>query len=51
MKSNEPNSNPKLLFAALIRVSTEQQAAKGESLAVQKSKIEVAVKSLGGKIV
>lgn len=37
-----------LRFAPLIRVSTEGQAAKGESLRTQKSQIEQYVKLLGG---
>lgn len=37
-------------FAALIRVSTEKQEKTGESLKVQESQIQDAVKSLGGKI-
>lgn len=44
------NGKP-LRFAALIRVSTEKQAAKGESLRTQAKQIEQAVASLGGKIV
>ena len=38
-------------FAALIRVSTEKQAAKGESLKTQAKQITQAVESLGGKLV
>ncbi len=41
---------PKLRFCALIRVSTEKQAAKGESLKTQRTQIEQAVESLGGKL-
>jgi site-specific DNA recombinase len=40
-----------LRFGALIRVSTERQEQKGESLRVQKKQIERAVESLAGKIV
>ena len=39
-----------LRFAALIRVSTEQQAKRGESLRTQQSQIEQAVESHGGRI-
>lgn len=39
-----------LRFAALIRVSTEKQAQKGESLRTQKLQIDSAVAALGGKI-
>jgi site-specific DNA recombinase len=42
-------SNP-LRFAPLIRVSTEGQAKKGESLAVQKERITQWVSQLGGVI-
>ena len=38
-------------FSALIRVSTEKQAAKGESLRTQESQIERTVESFGGKLV
>jgi DNA invertase Pin-like site-specific DNA recombinase len=44
-------NNSKLRFAALRRVSTEQQEKKGESLRTQKTEIEKAVKQLGGIIV
>lgn len=44
-------NNSKLKFAALRRVSTERQKKKGESLAVQKEQIELAVEVHGGKIV
>jgi site-specific DNA recombinase len=37
-------------FAALIRVSTERQEKQGESLRTQRTQIENAVDSLGGKI-
>lgn len=40
----------KLRFAALIRVSTEQQEKTGESLRTQRSENERAVKQLGGVI-
>jgi site-specific DNA recombinase len=40
-----------LRFAALIRVSTKEQAQFGESLRTQKADIEADVKSLGGKVV
>jgi site-specific DNA recombinase len=41
----------KLRFAILIRVSSERQAKKGESLRTQKAQIESAVESLDGRIV
>lgn len=44
------NGKP-LRFAALIRVSTEKQERKGESLRTQTGQVEVAVESLSGKIV
>jgi len=40
----------KLRFAPLIRVSTERQAQKGESLWTQKTQILSYVKNLGGTI-
>jgi len=40
-----------LRFAAMVRVSTEQQAETGESLRTQRGQIEDAVKLLGGKVV
>jgi DNA invertase Pin-like site-specific DNA recombinase len=43
------NGKP-LRFAALIRVSTEQQEKKGESLRTQRKQIEQAVASLGGAV-
>lgn len=43
-------SNGKLRFASLIRVSTEKQQAKGESLRTQAKQIEHAVASMGGVI-
>ncbi len=42
--------NKKLRFAPLIRVSTEGQEEKGESLRTQKTRIIQYVKSLGGVI-
>jgi len=45
------SNNSKLHFAALIRVSTEQQEKTGESLRTQKTEIENAVKQLNGDIV
>jgi DNA invertase Pin-like site-specific DNA recombinase len=39
-----------LRFAALVRVSTEKQEKKGESLAVQRSSIERDVSGLGGAV-
>lgn len=47
---SKANGKP-LRFAALIRVSTERQEKKGESLATQRKHIDAAVASLGGKIV
>lgn len=44
-------SNGKLRFASLIRVSTEAQEKKGESLNTQRSSNESAVEFHGGKIV
>lgn len=38
-------------FAALIRVSTERQEQKGESLRVQRQQIEDAVQAMGGKVI
>ena len=43
-------SEEKLRFAPLIRVSTEKQEKKGESLLVQKERILQSVESLGGVI-
>ena len=42
--------NPKqsLRFAALVRVSTDQQERKGESLAIQEQRIMQAIKQQGG---
>ncbi len=40
----------KLIFAPLIRVSTEAQAKKGESLNTQKKQLQAAIDSLGGKV-
>ena len=42
--------NISLLFAPLIRVSTEQQAKQGESLRTQKEQLSQAIQSLNGKI-
>lgn len=39
-----------LRFAPLIRVSTERQERKGESLATQRKQLEAAIKSLNGTI-
>jgi hypothetical protein len=36
----------RLRFAPLVRVSTERQEKRGESLAIQNNKIEAAVKDL-----
>src|SRR4030042_3480199 len=41
----------KLRFAALRRVSTEQQEKTGESLRTQKTDIEKYVEQLGGEII
>lgn len=40
-----------LRFAAMIRVSTEKQAAQGESLRTQKESVAASVEQLNGKIV
>ena len=47
MKQENNNS---LLFAPLIRVSTDKQAKQGESLRTQKEQLSIAIKSLNGKI-
>ena len=39
-----------LIFACLIRVSTDAQMKKGESLLVQKKQIEEAISYLRGKV-
>lgn len=44
------NPERKILFALLVRVSTEQQERQGESLRVQKEHLTGAVESLGGGI-
>ena len=41
----------RMRFAPLIRVSTEGQDKKGESLTVQRKQITAAVKQLGGAVV
>ncbi len=43
-------NNTVLKFAPLIRVSTESQAKKGESLHTQRKQAESAIKNLGGTI-
>jgi site-specific DNA recombinase len=43
-------SDQKLRFAPLIRVSTEAQAKRGESLNTQRKQLEAAIKSLNGDI-
>ena len=40
-----------LRFAPLVRVSTEDQEKRGESLKVQQVQIEQAVKTLGGVLI
>lgn len=45
------SNGKQLRFAALIRVSTEKQAKRGESLRTQTGSITQAVDSLGGEIV
>jgi DNA invertase Pin-like site-specific DNA recombinase len=40
----------KILFAPLIRVSTEQAGRKGESLRTQKAQLSHAIEALGGKV-
>jgi site-specific DNA recombinase len=48
---SESNSSGKALrFAALVRVSTEGQEKKGESLRTQRKQIEAAVAALGGTV-
>jgi site-specific DNA recombinase len=44
---SKTNGRP-IRFAALIRVSTEKQEKKGESLRTQRKQIDSAIKSLGG---
>lgn len=43
------DSGQKLIFAPLIRVSTERQKNKGESLHTQRRQLESAINILGGK--
>ncbi len=45
-----PSNGTPIRFAALIRVSTEQQAAEGESLRTQHTQIEDAIRELGGTV-
>jgi DNA invertase Pin-like site-specific DNA recombinase len=47
-----PDSPPKrkMLFAPLIRVSTEEQKKRGESLRVQKEQLTRAIEALGGEV-
>ena len=40
-----------LRFAALVRVSTEQQEKTGESLRTQRAEVERCVREIGGRIV
>jgi len=51
MSTTKSTKQTKLRFAAFVRVSTEQQERKGESLPVQKDGITKAVKELKGTIV
>ena len=51
MPRDKAQAAPALRFAALHRVSTEQQAQTGESLLTQKAEIGDAVSQLGGVIV
>lgn len=44
------NAEGKMLFAPLIRVSTEQQARQGESLRTQKDQLARAIEALGGEV-
>ncbi len=44
------DSGQKLIFGPLIRVSTEQQKKKGESLRTQRKQLESAINILGGKV-
>jgi DNA invertase Pin-like site-specific DNA recombinase len=41
---------PGLMFAPLVRVSTERQERRGESLNTQRQQLETAIKTLNGKI-
>jgi len=41
---------PGLTFAPLIRVSTERQEKRGESLQVQRAQLEKAIANMGGKV-
>jgi len=50
MKKNGKAEPTPLRFAALVRVSTEQRAATGESLRTQRAEIEATVKQLGGTV-
>ena len=45
------STNSELRFAAMPRVSTEKQAAQGESLRTQTTDLKEAAKQLGGKVV
>ena len=44
-------TDKQLRFAPLVRVSTEDQEKKGESLEIQKADIERAIKAPGGVLV
>lgn len=44
------DNKQKLIFAPLIRVSTERQKKRGESLLTQRAQLELAIEKLGGKI-
>jgi len=46
----EPEPLQKMLFAPLIRVSTEEQKKRGESLRVQEELLTRAIKTLGGVV-
>ncbi len=51
MATSTSKAKTPLRFAALIRVSTEGQERKNESLAVQRQQIERAIETLGGRII
>jgi site-specific DNA recombinase len=50
IKEGGINLNEKLRFAPLVRVSTEAQEKRGESLRIQTDRIESTVKDLGGVV-
>ncbi|MGA9754345.1 MAG: recombinase family protein [Desulfobaccales bacterium] len=50
IKPDTGNQEKKLLFAPLIRVSTEAQERQGESLRVQREQLTRAIETLGGEV-